>query len=135
MGIVILADTTFLIDLQRSRHNERHKTAMQWLEKHSDVEIALPAVVLGEFAEGFEDVSHPVVDHYLKTHRIIPVDTAVALAYSRISRELRQKGTPIGANDTWIAATALANQLPLLTRNVNHHLRVGGLEVLGYGVS
>jgi tRNA(fMet)-specific endonuclease VapC len=129
---MIFTDTTFLIDLQRSSRNPRHQSAARWLKNHSEVEIVLSAIVLGEFAEGFETTGHPVIEHYRAAHRIIGVDDRVAVVYSRISRDLRSKGTPIGANDTWIAATALAHLAPLLTRNVVHFNRIEGLEVMGY---
>jgi len=38
----------------------------------------------------------------------------------------------IAANDLWIAATALAYRLPVVTRNVAHYERVPGLDVLAY---
>lgn len=130
---MILVDTTFLIDLQRSSRNEGHLAAASWLRENASVELALPAIVLGEFVEGFDSDTDPVIEHYRASHRIIEVDDSVAMTYARISRELRTEGQAIGGNDTWIAATALAKQAPLLTRNMNHFSRVSGLKVLGYG--
>ena len=66
-------------------------------------------------------------------HPIVEVDLGVALLYSRISRGLRVSGEAIGSNDTWIAATALAHEVPLLSRNAEHFERVPGLEVIAYG--
>ena len=131
--MTVFADTSFLIDLQRAERNPRHQAARLWLAANPELEIALPAVVLGEFAEGFENAAHPVLEHYRKTHRIVAVDEVVAMSYSRISRKLRTDGKLIGANDTWIAATALAHQAPLLTRNGDHFRRVGGLGLMEYG--
>lgn len=131
--MTVFADTSFLIDLQRAERNPRHQAARAWLAANPEVEIALPAVVLGEFAEGFENAAHPVIEHYRKTHRIVAVDEVVAMSYSRVSRLLRTEGKLIGANDTWIAATALAHQAPLLTRNGDHFRRVGGLGLMEYG--
>ena len=130
---MVLADTTFLIDLQRSSRNLRHRHATDWLAENEGLEIALPAIVLGEFAGGFEDERHPVVEHYRLHHRILEIDERVAIRYSRISRELRQKGEAIGGNDTWIAAVAMTFDVPLLTRNVSYFRRVGGIEIVEYG--
>ena len=52
--------------------------------------------------------------------------------YGRIYRHLSDNGLLIGANDLWIAATALAHGLPLVTRNDRHFRRVAGLHVIGY---
>ena len=38
----------------------------------------------------------------------------------------------LSANDLWIAATALANQVPVVTRNDREFSRVQGLQVLSY---
>lgn len=45
---------------------------------------------------------------------------------------LRDNGNLIGANDLWIAATGLAYEMPVVTRNVEHFKRVPGLEVESY---
>ena len=38
----------------------------------------------------------------------------------------------IGGNDLWIAATAVAHGVPVVTRNARHYRRVPGLDVRGY---
>ena len=38
----------------------------------------------------------------------------------------------IGGNDLWVAAVALANGVPAVTRNTRHYRRVPGLDVKGY---
>ncbi len=38
----------------------------------------------------------------------------------------------IGTNDLWIAATALANDMPLVTKNAEHFRRVPGIEIADY---
>jgi tRNA(fMet)-specific endonuclease VapC len=42
---------------------------------------------------------------------------------------LRRAGTPIGPNDLWIAAQALAEDLTLVTGNEREFARVPGLRV------
>jgi predicted nucleic acid-binding protein len=41
-------------------------------------------------------------------------------------------GESLGANDLWIAASAIANQTPRVTRNAREFRRVPGLEVMDY---
>lgn len=38
----------------------------------------------------------------------------------------------IGSNDLWIAATTVANEMSLVTRNQIHFSRVPGIEVVVY---
>jgi len=128
-----LVDTTLLIDLQREARNARRQEAEAWLEENPNEELGIPAIVLGEFGEGFDDPDHPLLMSYRSGYRIVTVDAVVASRYGELSRSLRAAGESIGANDTWIAATALAVECPLLTRNVRHFARVQGLRVMAYG--
>lgn len=45
---------------------------------------------------------------------------------------MRDNGNLIGAHDLWIAATGLAYEMPVVTRNVEHFRSVPGLEVESY---
>ena len=52
--------------------------------------------------------------------------------YGQIYRYLQGQGRLIGANDLWIAATALVYGYPVVTANKEHFRRVPELEVLTY---
>ena len=58
--------------------------------------------------------------------RIIPPDLRVAETYARRAAEQRQEGTPRPIFDLWLASTAEAYELTLVTRNVRDF---GGLSV------
>lgn len=51
---------------------------------------------------------------------------------ARIRVELEALGTPIGPNDTLIAAIAIRYQATLVTRNVREYSRVSGLHWLNW---
>ncbi len=84
--------------------------------------VGLPVVVLGELAVGFRlgaraaenqaalnaFTAHPAVE-------VLPVDEDVARHYADIVLDLRKDGTPLPANDIWIAATAARWGAPVLT--------------------
>ncbi len=53
--------------------------------------------------------------------------TPLPYHYGRIRTELERQGTPIGANDYWIAAQALATEAVLVTNNVDEFSREPGL--------
>lgn len=57
----------------------------------------------------------------------LPFDDDAAEAYGQLRTDLRRAGTPIGANDMLIAATALAHRATLVTRDDDDFLRVPGL--------
>ena len=52
--------------------------------------------------------------------------------YGRAYRHLERNGLLIGTNDLWIAATALANGMAVVTANLDHYRRIPELEVLSY---
>ncbi|MFT4640056.1 MAG: putative nucleic acid-binding protein [Verrucomicrobiales bacterium] len=127
-----LVDTTFLIDLQKGDRNPFRQAAEHWLEEHIHEELRIPAIVFGEFAEGFEDPTHPLLARYRLGYQIVSADVAVAQTYGQLSRRLRLSGENIGSNDTWIAATAVSHGYALLTRNVNHFRRIAELTLSEY---
>jgi predicted nucleic acid-binding protein len=62
----------------------------------------------------------------------LPSNADVTWEYGRAYRYLHENGRLIGGNDLWIAATALAYKMPVVTRNAGHFRRVPGVEVVEY---
>ena len=60
---------------------------------------------------------------------VLPLDDRVARAYADVRRSLERVGSPIGPNDLWIAAHALAEERVVVTGNVRAFGRVVGLGV------
>ena len=58
-----------------------------------------------------------------------PVDDAVADAWARLRVTLRDLGLRMPVNDSWIAATAIALGIPLVTQDADY-LHAPGLEVI-----
>ncbi len=50
----------------------------------------------------------------------IPIDESVAEAWARLRILLREAGLRMPVNDSWIAATALAHGLPLVTQDADY---------------
>ena len=133
MAATLIFDTTFLVDFQRERRRgDSTGPAHRFLGRNADAIMQLPATVLGEFAEGFEALPHPVLRAMVDLFDLLHVDPETAYRYARITRSLRLQGCLIGTNDLWIAACALRHDRPLVTRNVNEFNRVPGLQVLDY---
>lgn len=62
----------------------------------------------------------------------LPIDGAVAAAWAQLRVHLAQAGRRVNVNDLWIAATALANGIPVVTQDDDFEpcAGVGGLEVV-----
>jgi predicted nucleic acid-binding protein len=50
---------------------------------------------------------------------VLPLTEGTANAYAVVRLAVKQKGTPIPANDAWIAAIALEHGLPVLSRDTH----------------
>jgi predicted nucleic acid-binding protein len=82
----------------------------------------IPVVVLGEFRYGIAQSTHrKAYEAWLKAHLghfdVLPVVAETAAAYAALRVALRQQGTPIPANDAWIAALAVQHRMPVLSRD------------------
>jgi tRNA(fMet)-specific endonuclease VapC len=78
------------------------------------------------------DRARHLVDFYHRAFVTLPVDEAVADEYGRLRAATEAVGRPVADNDLWIAASATARDLPLVTMNRRHFepLTLHGLALL-----
>lgn len=60
---------------------------------------------------------------------IYPAGPSICRHYAEQFTRLKEAGTPIGANDLWIACHVLADNATLVTHNTREFDRVSGLRV------
>ena len=102
--------------------------------------IGIPSIVWAELLTGAAKSRRPdrtleVVRRFVDPLRVVPFDAAAAHHYARVRAELEGAGEPIEPNDLIVAATALAAQATLVTRNGREFGRVSGLECEDWTVS
>lgn len=130
MGVLI--DTSVLIE------HERGKVDISvHLQGRDDEEFFLSVITASELLHGV----HRARDADIRTRRsafveavlarfpLLPVDLSTARTHAQIWADLMSSGTAIGPNDLWLAATAIANGLTLVTVNLREFRRVSGLTV------
>lgn len=59
----------------------------------------------------------------------LPFDDSAAAEYAKVRAYLKKLGTPIGPNDLFIAAIAMANRMTIVTHNTAEFSRVPGLTL------
>ena len=96
--------------------------------------IAIPVIVLGEYRYGISQSRHrrqyeQWLAEYLTKFRVLDIDELTTFPYSAVRAELKKAGTPIPANDVWIAALCRQHSLPLLSRD-RHFDAVPGIKRL-----
>jgi tRNA(fMet)-specific endonuclease VapC len=128
----LILETTFLIDLEREHRHGTPTGAVDFLGRTDSARLYLPAFVAGELAAGTSLVNRRRWEAFLAPFFLLPMTPDVAWEYGRAYRHLRGVGQLIGTNDLWIAATGLAYQMTVVTRNVEHYRRVPDLDVESY---
>ena len=84
--------------------------------------LYVPVIALGEYCYGIALSKHrrryeEWLNDALRYLVVLPVGDATIPLYVRICLALRERGTPIPANDVWIAAIAAEHNLPLISQD------------------
>lgn len=130
----MIQDTTFVVDLLAG--DEDAVASLTAIEAERRPQ-KLSSVTVLELYEGVgrsdrpDDEKRAVLD-VLDSKTVVPADRDVMSRAGRISGELVSDGRRIDREDCVIAATALQEDEPVLTRNTDHFERIPDLEVDSY---
>ena len=92
--------------------------------------ITIGEIVYGAFkSDQKEKYLIQVKDKLIPLVQLIPFDKNEAFAYGEIRSILEKSGTPLNDTDLMIAATAVANNLILITGNESHFSRIENIRV------
>jgi len=127
VAALYLLDTNILIAALKGRLEVRKRLNSLPLSA-----MRLSAIVLGELEFGAEKSAHGERNRIrlaalAQRLPLVGIDFDTTRHYAQARALLERKGTPIGANDTWIAAQALAIKATLVTDNEREFSRVPGL--------
>jgi tRNA(fMet)-specific endonuclease VapC len=114
--------------------NGRAPNLKSHIDASSPTDLLVCSIVKAELYAGAAKSTNPSQsrakqDAFLLQFRSLVFDDAAADVYGAIRAELEMKGQPIGPNDLFIAAIALANHVTLVTHNTNEFGRVTGLMI------
>lgn len=122
-----LVDTNVVSEWVKPRPNEG---VVAWMDEVDEDRVFISVVSLAELRHGVERMPSGArrrrLDEWLKEElpmrfegRVLLIDRAVAEAWGRIVARCETGGRPISTMDGFIAATAEAHRLVLVTRNVS----------------
>jgi predicted nucleic acid-binding protein len=121
----MLLDTNALSALA-ARNEELIKTL------ESAPRLAVTIISVGEYVYGLTKSRHRNVladwlEAFLSRAELLHIGRRTLPHYAEVRRQLKKDGTPIPANDCWIAALAKEHRLPIVSRD-KHFDAVKGLR-------
>lgn len=73
------------------------------------------------------------LEAHLARYAVLESDDDLCRWWARVRDEAFRRARPISPSDAWIAATALMNQIPLVTHNARHFANIPGLTLITEG--
>jgi tRNA(fMet)-specific endonuclease VapC len=128
-----LLDTCVLSEFTRRNPDQK---VIRWVDGMEEEKQFLSAITIGEIQHGIE----PLPESHRKTEllvwvntglierfgrRILPVDTQTMFLWGSLVARMETIGQPMAMMDSLIAATALYNNLIVVTRNGSDFLPCG----------
>lgn len=118
-GSIYLLDTNIISALMKDRTGAITANVRVWAQRLPDCKLVTSVVVQYELLFGLarHGTSRLQTAYNIQMNKlpVLPLDAAVGPHYARLRAHLEKAGTPIGANDTLIAAHALALGATLIT--------------------
>lgn len=130
--MIYMLDTNILIYLLKMRPPG---VAARINALNADDQVCMSFVSYAELLKGAERSSRKAevlrqLDGLIRQISVFyPADAAICRHYASLVTQLKSAGTPIGANDLWIASHALAVNATLVTNNLREFERVAGLRL------
>lgn len=129
----LLLDTNVLSEVQRPAPEPR---VLAWLDTLDEDRTYISVASIAELRRGvalLEDgrrrtalatwLAHDLPERFAE--RILPIDQAIAERWGDLMAQSRKSGVALSVTDGFFAATALANNLTLVTRNVRDFATFG----------
>ena len=128
----LMLDTHIISDLMRDPKGKSNQQLQQLIASEPKLQVCTSVVVDCEVRYGLRrrpsELLQKAYENVLLLVEILPLNAAVTNHYVHIRNELEKVGTPIGPNDTLIAARALSLGTTLVTADAEFR-QVPGLKV------
>ena len=128
-----LLDTSVISELVKPVPDGR---VIEWLKRTDETSLYLSVLTIGEIEKGIAKlpassrrekleawVRRDLADRFRE--RLLAIDALVAATWGRLAGEAEARGEPLPVIDGLIAATSLAHDLTVATRNIDDFERCG----------
>jgi len=121
-----LLDTCVISELIKER---KERKVVEWIQSQNENSLFISVLTIGEIHKGITKLPDSQrkafisdwVDHHLKKRfagRIIKIDEEIATYWGEIQGKSEKEGKKMPVIDSLIAATAIKNDLIVVTRNI-----------------
>lgn len=128
-----LLDTCVVSELVKK---SPRREVVDWIDAQEESTLYLSALTIGELEKGIVKLPASARKTRLATWvrrdltvrfsgRVLPIDARIASHWGAITGESERRGLPLPVVDSLIAATALVNDLQIVTRNTEDFARCG----------
>ena len=119
--------------------NQRSEHIIQQLRRIPPQDVWLCSIVKAELWYGAMKSARKVenqarLEEFFAGFLALPFDEDAVHVYGEIRAQVERDGLPVGANDLFIAAIAMANTCILLTHNSKEFQHITGLDVKDWGM-
>lgn len=132
-----LLDTCLISELAKSKPDEK---VVEWVLSENETNFYVSVLTFGELHKGVEKLSDSKKKEELRIwiedelqkrfqNRVIGIDMRVSILWGRIQCFAEKEGKPMPAIDSLIAATGIAYDLTVVTRNVTD-MEQSGVKLL-----
>jgi tRNA(fMet)-specific endonuclease VapC len=123
-------DTNICIYIQR----HKPQSVLARFEALRPGQAVISVITWGELLYGATKSRQPktvlkLLEGFASLVPVLPMSPGCGKAYGQIRADLEKTGRPIGNNDLWIAAQALASGLTLVTNNAREFERLPHLKI------
>ncbi len=136
-----LVDTCAISELVRPNPD---KNVLKWFESADEHSLFLSVITVGEIKNGISKLPaskrKEVLSNWLENDlkkrfdgRILKIDTSISIRWGAMLGEAESEGRLLSAIDALIAATALENNLKIVTRNSEDFSGTGAAIVNPWG--
>jgi predicted nucleic acid-binding protein len=122
--MIVLLDSTVIVDVLRGKNERRRKLAA--LVEHGHL-LATSSLNIAEIYAGMRAGEEPRTTAFLDSLRCFPITKSIARLAGTLKAQWAAKGRTHALDDMLVAATSLEHDLPLVTDN-RKHFPVHGLR-------
>jgi predicted nucleic acid-binding protein len=132
-----LIDTCCISELAKSNPDEN---VTRWFSDHNELDLYLSVITIGELRKGIEKLPSSQRKRKLKhwinedllhrfKNRVLDLSLPEVNQWGKVLAKAEKIGTPLPAIDALIAATALAHDFAVVTRNTKD-MKASGVELI-----